>query len=161
LLAALLCALVVARNASDYLKAAGDSWGRTFQATPSPPAKNIEFIRQSLGGARSCVIIAGLQAVYYGELGLRSELAGPGLTELFMRADWERAIEQLTNTPTHHLLLDTKMRADPTLAKLNDVYEVAAQSPDGDLLHLVPKRALQTIQQETPAPAAAEGARSS
>lgn len=160
-LAGLLCTLVVARNTSAYVKAAGDSWGRTVHAAPSGPARNVEFIRQSLSGARSCVILAGLQAVYYGELGLRSELPGSGLTELFMRADWERAIEQLTNAPTQHLFLDTKMRTDPTLARLKEIYEVTGQSPDRDLLHLVPKRESRTIQHITPVPAPAEAAPSS
>jgi hypothetical protein len=50
------------------------------------------------------------------------------------------------------------MRADPTLAKLNDVYEVTGHGPDGDLLHLVPKRTSPTIGPGLPAPASANAA---
>jgi hypothetical protein len=95
-------------------------------------------VRARAGADRECTILARLQAVYFGETGLRSRLDGPGLTEICFESDCARIRRELTATPSRHLFVDHPTIQLLGLSSVLENYRLVDSSADGELMHYEP-----------------------
>jgi hypothetical protein len=129
---------VLAGAMPDIIRTGVARWSSLLNPRETPLMARIRFVREHVGADRECTILAQFQAVYFGEAGLRSQLDGPGLTEIFTLTDCRRIADELTSRPSPHLFVEAGTIRDYGLEPALSGYRLAGKSPKGELMYYEP-----------------------
>ncbi len=128
-------------------------WRHAFAHAQGPIVDNIAFIKAEARPGESSAILAPHQAVYIAESGVACDLAGPGFTELQLRADADVVTRRLLEQPVRHFFLGTSANwptvfgpdfqlwirlLGPEFKQVFTRYTLESISPSGTLMHWVP-----------------------
>jgi hypothetical protein len=148
-LALAIACLILAARAGDLARIAQARWTAAFAPrAPSAADEDAAFIAERSAAGEAVAVLAENQASLLAAAGRRSAVPGPGLAEIVLRSDAERAIGWvLEDGPQHVFVSRGLLSADVQLAviepwvrdgyaRLAERYAVQAEGPHGRMLHL-------------------------
>lgn len=105
--------------------------GMTMLYTTGPSlsselTKDINFIKSELHGDKQATIMLPGQALFSAELGIVSEIDGPGEMELALKSDYDNGLNQLLSKPVKHVFLKRDDKRLPFLLKKYRVVKISS-----------------------------------
>lgn len=115
---------------------------------PTPLMDDLAFVRRSLGAdagkSPGCLFISPYQAAFHAEFRAPATLGGPSLCDYLVQADVDALVAGVRERRVPHVFLQmfTEFGGAFLLESLRPAllnYQVEGRSPDGSLLHFVPR----------------------
>lgn len=111
-----------------------------LEGASTPVTENVSFIKRNVKEDKKAIILAPLQAVYYGETKLVSPLNGPGHIEMLLRKDWDDMVSQILSVHHKHIFiqLDNELKIPMEYLFVLNKYRILDKNKH--MVYLIPKK---------------------